>query len=283
VTDSEAAAAFCVTVTVAGVATPVAVIVITADLDEVEELASTEIVMAPLPEPLAGETESHEASSAIDHEVLEVIVNEPEVLAVASTVRVEGVTDSEAAAAFCVTVTVAGVATPVAVIVITADLDEVEEFSSTEMVMAPLPEPLARETESHEASSAIDHEVLADMVNEPEVLAVASTVRSEGETNSEAAAPSCIRVIVCGASPLPVIIISAERVLVRGFDSTLIATEASSEPFIADSVSQSALSETDHDVLDVNSNDPSLFAKLGTDISESEIVNVPPSCVTTKT
>ena len=85
------------TVTVAGVATPAAVILITADLVEVEELASAEMVMSLFPEPSAGEAESHVDSSETDQELFEVILNEPEELEVAGTVRVEGVTLSEAA------------------------------------------------------------------------------------------------------------------------------------------------------------------------------------------
>ncbi len=63
-------------------------------------------------------------------------------------------------------------------------------------------------------------------------------------------------------------VISAERIEAKGFDSTLIIILASDEPFIAESVSQPALSEIVHDVFDVIENVPSLFADAATDISE---------------
>ena len=78
-------------------------------------------------------------------------------------------------------------------------------------------------------------------------------------------------------------VISAVRTVVRRFDSTLIIISASDEPFIAESVSQPALSETVHDVFDVIENVPSLFADAPTVTSEWEIVRLPPFCVTTKT
>jgi hypothetical protein len=178
-------------------------------------LASAVTVTVPLPVPLAGLAVSHVWLEATDQLILEITLNDAVLPFAAATFSMFVETESVAAPANWVTVTVCEV-TPLPETVIVAVRATADGRGCAVMVTVPLPEPLTGLTVSHVWLETADQLILDVTLNDAVLPFAAATFIVFVETERVAAPANWVTVTVCDVTPLPETVIVAERAEVVG-------------------------------------------------------------------
>ena len=249
----EPVVAVCVTVMVLVIPPPEMVIVPL--LLAAPVFAVTFSVIAPLPDPLAGETVNHDVAlldavhitfDVIDTDVLD--KNADGSQEVRDTSRVDVV-----AAPACVTVMVLVIPPPE--IVIIPVLLAVPVFVVTYSVRVPLPDPPDGETVNHDVALLdavhVTFDVTVSVVLDTDAVG-AQEVRDTSRLGvGPDAVPACVTVMVLVIPP-PVNVIVPVLLVVPVFAAAVIASMAPPKPLVGDMVSHDgALLDVVHDTVDM--------------------------------
>jgi hypothetical protein len=178
-----------------------------------------------VPMPVAGKAESHVWFEAVVQLVFDVTLNFAVLPFADATLNVAGETESVAAPANCVTVTVCEV-TPLPETVTVAVRVDASGFEVAVTVTGLLPVPFAGLTES-QVWLETAAQLIFDVILKVAVLPLAeATLSVFVETESVAAPANCVTVTVCEVAPVAEIVTVAVRVVVNGFDVAVTVTES---------------------------------------------------------